>query len=358
VLNNKRLFWLLSGLLLIGTIFAKVVYLNGSVLGLNYGLFHPDGMYYSFKTLTLLGNSQQEAGLSVSDFYKNHAVGSPLIAPDSLYFNSGSWEIYQLRLLYPILSVPFVALMGLWGMIVIPILSFVLLWVFATYRLKDNPFLASIVLIVLSSSWTISRWMFANISDALLVGIFTVYLILLPRILKSSITKFVLYHSIFIVLTSLTRFTLLLWVGIAIAFAIRRSFSRAASVLILAFLGFLPTLFVDFFGAITPDASGNSLLSKITSFPYILMRMHLVEIGQLFVMDRVFFLTMIILLVHLFLHIRTRDAQLVLLVASSLVLTASLNGVLGVNFRYHLPLLPFLINYLSVYSASLFRFKK
>ena len=358
MLINKRLFWLLSGILLIGTIFAKVIYLNGSVFGLNYGLFHPDGMYYSFKTLTLLGNSQQESGLLVSDFYKTYAVGSPLIAPESLYFSTGGWEIYQLRLLYPILSVPFVAMMGLWGMIVIPILSFVILWIFATYRLKDNTFLAAIALVVLSSSWTVSRWMFANVSDALLVGIFTAYLMFLPKIMKSSMTKFVLYHSIFIALSSLTRFTLLLWLGIASAYLIQRSFSRAASVLTLAFLGFLPTLFVDFFSAITPDASGNSLLSKIASFPYILVRMHLVELGQLFVMDRVFFLALILLLGNLLLHIKTRDAQLVLLVAGALVLTASLNGVLGVNFRYHLPLLPFLINYLSVYSASLFRFKK
>ena len=358
MLTNRRLFWLLSGLLLIGTIFAKIIYLKGSVFGLNYGLFHPDGMYYSFKTLTLLGNTQQEAGSLVSDFYKNHAVGSPVVAPDSLYFNTGGWEIYQLRLLYPILSVPFVAIMGLWGMIVIPILSFVILWIFATYRLKDNIFLASIVLIVLSSSWTISRWMFANVSDALLVGIFTIYLVFLPKIMKSSLTKFVLYHSIFIALSSLTRFTLLLWLGIASAFLIQRSFSRASSILFLAFLGFLPTLFVDFLGAVTPDASGNSLLSKIASFPYILLRMHLVEVGQLFVIDRVFFFALILLMGHLFFHFKTRDAQLVLFVAGGLVLTAALNGVLGVNFRYHLPLLPFLINYLCFYSAGLFRFKK
>jgi hypothetical protein len=355
---NKRSFWILSGLLLIGTIFARIVYLNGSVFGLNYGLFHPDGMYYSFRTLTILGNSQQEAGLLVSNFYKIHAVGSPLVAPESLYFNSSVWEIYQLRLLYPILSVPFVAVMGLWGMIIIPIVSFVILWIFATYRLKNNTLLAAIVLMVLSSSLTINRWMFANVTDALLVGIFTVYLAFLPRIMKLSMTKFVLYHSIFVTLSSLTRFTLLLWLGIACAFLIQRSFSRAASVLTLALFGFLPTLFVDFFSALTPNASGDSLVSKIIFFPYALARLHFVELGQLFVIDRVFLLGLIILGGHLFLHIKTHNAQLVLLVAGALILTAGLNGVLGVNFRYHLPLLPFIIYYLSFYSVSLFRFKK
>jgi hypothetical protein len=356
--RNKRLYWLLSLGLLIGTILAKLIYLNGSILGLDYGLFHPDGMYYSFKTLTLLGNTQNEAGSLVSHFYNVHAVGNPVIDPHSLHFGTGGWEIYQLRILYPVLSVPFVALFGLWGMLVIPVVSFVALWFFATYRLQQNLLLGTTTLLVLSASWTISRWMFANVSDALLVGLFVLYLFFIPRVSKSSITTFSLFHLLIIALTSMTRFVFLLWVAISIAYLIQKQFKQASVILVLALIGFLPNLFVDFYGAVTPGTSDNSLFGKLAAFPITMLRMHFVEFGQLFVIDRVFFISLMILLGHSLFKIRTMSAQLLLLVFSSLVLTASINGVLGVNFRYHLPLLPFLIYYLSSNSFGAFKLKR
>jgi hypothetical protein len=356
--RNRRIYWLLSLGLLIGTILAKVFYLNGSILGLDYGLFHPDGMYYSFKTLTLLGNTQSEAGSLVSNFYNIHAVGNPVIDPNSLHFGTGGWEIYQLRLLYPVLSVPFVTFFGLWGMLIIPIASFVSLWFFATYRLQRNLLLGTTTLLVLSASWTISRWMFANVSDALLVGLFVLYLFFIPRVSKSSIVTFSFFHLLIIALTSMTRFVFLLWVGISIAYLIQKQFKQASVVFVLALIGFLPNLFVDFYSAVTPGTSDNSLFGKLAAFPITLLKMHFVEFGQLFVIDRVFFISLMILLGHSLFKIRTMSAQLLLLVFSSLVLTASINGVLGVNFRYHLPLLPFLIYYLSLNPFGAFKLKR
>jgi uncharacterized membrane protein len=75
--------------------------------------------------------------------------------------------------------------------------------------------------------------------------------------------------------------------------------------------------------------------------------MHIVEIGQLFVMDRVLFFGLVITFYALFREIKTSAARIVLAVTLSLVLTAGLNGVLGVNFRYHLPLIPFLVSFLT-----------
>jgi hypothetical protein len=358
MIRNKQIYWLLSLGLLTGTILAKVIYLNGSILGLDYGLFHPDGAYYSFKTLTILGNSQDAAGQLVSNFYHIHAVGNPVIDPNSLHFPSGVWETYQLRLLYPLLSVPFVALLDLWGMLAIPIICFVFLWFFATYTLRRNIPVGIIALLVLSSSWTISRWMFANITDALLVGLFVLYLLFLPRVNNSSFVTFSLFHFSLIALTSLTRFVFLLWVAIAIAYMLEKSLKKSFFILVFAFLGFLPNLFIDFYSAVTPNFRDDPLLSKLLAFPMTLLKMHFVEIGQLFVIDRVFFFALILLLGHSLFEIRKRNAQLILLVTSALVLTASINGVLGVNFRFHLPLLPFLIYYLSSNSVGGFRLKR
>ena len=111
---------------------------NGLVYGLDFGLFHPDGSLYTFRTLTWLGYTQDEAGIKVSEWYANHAVKANQIDPQSLHFEiSPHWEIYQLRLLYPALSMPFVFLMGIPGMLVIPSLSMLTLLI-STYFIARN----------------------------------------------------------------------------------------------------------------------------------------------------------------------------------------------------------------------------
>jgi hypothetical protein len=249
--------------------------------------------------------------------------------------------------LYPILSAPFVAVFGLWGMLVVPIISFVVLWLFTTQQMKNRVSVAIPVLIVLSSSTTISRWMFANISDPLLVGLITLYIWLLPRVLNSSKFSWFLFHVIFISSTSLTRFSLLLWVSISFFYLTKRHFYKSLSVALLGFTFFVPNLFVNFSGAILASHSTSPFYMKILLYPYSILRMHVDEIGQLFVLDRVLFLGLAIGFYVLFREIKTSAARMVLAITISLVLTAGLNGVLGVNFRYHLPLIPFLVSLLA-----------
>ena len=348
MLTKQNIYWLFSIFLLTLTIVAKLYFLTGFVFGLDYGLFHPDGMLYSFKTLTILGYSQGDAGLEVSKFYLQNAAGGPVIAPESLTFaNNSNWSIFQLRVLYPILSAPFVAVFGLWGMLVVPITSFVVLWFFTTQQMKNRMTVAIPVLIVLSSSTTISRWMFANICDPLLVGLITLYIWLLPRVLNSSKFSWFLFHVIFISSTSLTRFSLLLWVSISFFYLTKRQFYKSLSVALLGFTFFVPNLFVNFSGAILASHSTSPFYMKILLYPYSILRMHVVEIGQLFVLDRVLFFGLVITFYALFREIKTPAARKVLAITISLVLTAGLNGVLGVNFRYHLPLIPFLVSFLA-----------
>jgi hypothetical protein len=232
-------------------------------------------------------------------------------------------------------------------MLVVPIISFVVLWLFTTQQMKNRMTVAIPVLIVLSSSTTISRWMFANISDPLLVGLITLYIWLLPRVLNSSKLSWFLFHVIFISSTSLTRFSLLLWVSISFFYLTKRHFYKSLSVALLGFTFFVPNLFVNFSGAILASHSTSPFYMKILLYPYSILRMHVVEIGQLFVLDRVLFFGLAIGFYVLFRKIKTSAARMVLAITISLVLTAGLNGVLGVNFRYHLPLIPFLVSFLA-----------
>jgi hypothetical protein len=359
MISREQRYWLFSGSLLLLTILSKIFFLNGSVYSLDYGLFHPDGMLYSFQALSYLGHSEAYAGSEISRFYLDNAVGNPVIAPESLYFaNNSNWAIFQLRVLYPFLSVPFVFIFGLWGMLVIPVLSFVLLWFFVSVKLKDRFALAVVTLLILSASTTISRWMFSNISDPLLVALLTVYLWVLPKLDQQSRIKNLIFTSLFILATGLTRFSLLLWFGVALYYLLKRNFFMSAGIVAVAFISFIPTLLVNFGGAILPSHAGAPWYEKLALLPVQLVKMHFVEFGQLFVLDRIFFVGLCFVIWLALCNFRNDSSWLLLIVFCALALTAGINGVLGVNFRYHLPILPFLIPFLGNYNGSLLKFKK
>lgn len=358
ILREKR-YWLFSLSLLLFTILSKVFFLNGSVYSLDYGLFHPDGMLYSFKALSYLGYSETNAGSEVSRFYLVNAVGNPVISPESLYFaNNSNWAIFQLRILYPFLSIPFVYIFGLWGMLVVPALSFVLLWVFVSVKLKDRLILAVVTLLIFSASTTISRWMFSDISDPLLVALMTIYVWVHPRLNQLSRVKNLLFTSTFILATGLTRFSLLLWLGVGLYYALKRNFFMSAGIAAISSMIFLPTLFVSFTGAILPSHADAPWYEKLVLLPFQLVKMHFVEFGQLFVLDRIFFCGVCLVIWLALRNLKNDSSWLLLVVFSALVLTAGINGVLGVNFRYHLPVLPFLISFLGNYNGDLLRLNK
>ncbi len=357
--SRQKTYWIFSISLLFLTITAKIFFLTGSVFNLDYGLFHPDGMLYAFKSLTLLGHSQNIAGSEVSRFYSDYAVGNPEIPPQSLFFeNNSNWAIFQLRILYPLLSAPFVHFLGLWGMLVIPIVSFVTLWSFVTVRLRQNQNLAIVVLLILSSSTTVSRWMFSNTSDPLLVGLLTIYLWLLPRFMTASKFVLMLFTGSFVLATGLTRFSLLLWFGIALYFLLMKDLITATGVAAFAVITFLPNLFVNFSGAVLPTYGASPWNEKLIRFPLSLVKMHTVEAGQLFVLDRIFLLALCYVFWLALSNFKQPSSILLLAVTLSLILTAGLNGVIGVNFRYHLPLIPFAILLLSKFQDKLLKFSK
>lgn len=359
MLTKQHKYWIFSVSLLILTILAKLFFLSGLVYGLDYGLFHPDGMLYSFKTLSFLGHSELSAGSEVAKFYLENAATKPHISPESLFYqNNSNWQIFQLRILYPLLSVPFVYLFGLWGMLVLPLLSFVILWFFASAKLAHRPLIGIIVLLVLSSSTTISRWMLSNISDPLLVGLITVYIWLLPRFNKSTNLSLIAFHGFFIITTGLTRFSLLLWFAVAMYFLINRKLGVALAISALAFVVFLPNLFVSFSGAILASHASSPWYFKILLFPLVLVKMHVVEFGQLFVLDRIFLIGFCCTIWVALRNFKDSKALLFILVLVSLITTAGLNGVLGVNFRYHLPALPFALSFLAQYQGRSLELRK
>ena len=84
------------------TSLAKVMF-NGLNLGLDYGLYHPDGAFYTFRALLFAGYDKFEAGRIVADWYATHPTKPSVINPTSLFFENAptTWDQYYPRVLYP-----------------------------------------------------------------------------------------------------------------------------------------------------------------------------------------------------------------------------------------------------------------
>ena len=174
VSKHFLVYWITFGIWAI-TVLIKLKY-NGLVFGFDYGLFHPDGTLYSTRALDWAGYSEVESAKMVSDWYNSYSYKFNQTKPADFYYsNTAFYSEYSTRVLYPLLSVLWIKLLGIPGLLVVPALSLLtLMLVFAKIGLDlGKSSSALLVIILISSSPTASRWMLVNTTDSLLVGIFS-----------------------------------------------------------------------------------------------------------------------------------------------------------------------------------------
>jgi hypothetical protein len=330
---------------------------NGLMFGFDYGLFHPDGSLYTFKTLTLMGQSQHDAALKVSDWYSQNAFKLTDIDPKSLYFNANpSWEIYGTRFIYPFLSIPFVSILGINGMLVIPALSFLVLVLGVLYigRFYGRIVPALLVIMGLCISITVSRWMLINSTDSLLVALTTILTCM--SLGKVRNRYWIPVTLVVIILGSFTRFSLFLWLAFAIVLFSNKQWVRGSLVSILSILCFVPTLFREFQSAVLPNSPDASLISKVVQLPVSMARVAFFDIAQLAALDRLLlFLIATATLIALF-NWRSMSGRYLLASLFMLWCTAGVNGTPGVNFRYELPVLPIMSWVILEYWSKISKF--
>jgi hypothetical protein len=156
----------------------------------------PDARYYVTMTLENLDWGFQGALRESQD-----NVWSPAY---SWFFSSAdpTWSMVRSRMLYPTLSTPFVAVLGVkWGMLVVPALS-LSYFSLGTARLLNRlygPFVAMVVAGGLTLTAQISSGLFFAYPDALAVALFTALLTNLP--IRKRLTP-----------------TNLVWIGLIVAF--------------------------------------------------------------------------------------------------------------------------------------------
>jgi len=324
------------------TVTSRFAY-NGLVFGFDYGLFHPDGSLYAFKTLTLMGLSQQEAGVQVANWYAEHAYKLNSINPESLFFdNNPQWVIYGTRLAYPILSIPFVALIGMNGLLIIPAVSYLILFigVLLLGRHYNRINLSLALVFIFSISTTVGRWMLINSTDSLLVALTTLLTYLFVKDLRNR--YWLPLVAIIVAVGSITRFSLFLWLGFAFILYYKKEWLRATVVSFVAFICFVPTLFLDFQSAVLPNEGNSPLFIKLLKLPMSMAKMAFYDLAQLAVLDRILLLALVCAVFVTFHNLRSTSSMTFLATLIMLWCTAGLNGTPGVNFRYELPILPLL----------------
>jgi hypothetical protein len=338
---NRQVQWGLVLIIALVSAISKLKY-NGSILDFDYGIYQPDGSHYTYRTLTFLGVDSNAAAERVVNWYQIHGIKNNIFDANFLTpENAVTWGVTAPRILYSILSVPFVFLLGIPGMMVAPVLSFILLvsCVFRISEIYKKQWIGFLLVGVLCTSPTVLRWMIANITDSLLAGLFGV----VALILISRISQRAWFLSIFalIALTSLTRFCLPIWLAIAGVLWINRNRSGALGVFIVSIILAVPTLILLPTNAVLPADSEVQGFSKLVLLIISFFKVGFFEVAQLAALDRTLLITIIVAIVFAIKFPREETSRYFLAVLLAVWVIGAINGTVGVNFRYQLPVLVF-----------------
>lgn len=282
---------------------------NGVSFGLDYALYQPDGVRYVTLAHALL--SQDFGGVD---------------------------RITASRPLYSVLSLPFYAMLGDQGMLVIPALGLLVVGavLLAIGHDLGTPWAAVTLFGAISSSVTVNRWMVANITDSLHAAIFAIGCLAILREWRMR------WIWLLVILGLLARPAGPAWMALFLPFLLASAGSRRWnwwSVTIFSALATVITL------VLVPDVSGVdpngkvSWAARLARLPERVITIPVVELGQLAVLDR---LLLVLVVAALVLAWRSRSrlwSQAYLWVLGITMFMGAWNGVFGVNFRYQLPVL-------------------
>jgi len=339
-------FWLLS--------VGGRLYANGSSYGLNYSVFQPDGVLYALRTFMFLGEDQMQSAKLIEQWYFVHGFSSTHFDPSSILpSNSPAWGLVAPRILYPLLSAPFVALFGMNGLLVIPSLSLLIL-VMAIYligRKLLQPNFSLLLCIFVMISPTVLRWMVANITDSLFVALFAITCLCLE--LDGGKRRTYFYLAILIILTSLTRFATPIWLAIALVDLIQKRRGRALFITIGALVATIPTYLTQPSNSVLPREGDLDFTQKLLILPISFLKILFIEVSQLAVLDRLLLLILVTSLVISIYRFKNASSLRFIIILLATWAIGALNGSIGVNFRYQLPVLPFACAVLIINAGSL-----
>ena len=341
-INSNMFLYPIVLLIWVVTLVIKFRY-NGLVFGFDYGLYHPDGALYATRALDWSGYTETEAARLVFSWYESNAYKFNFDSPSELYYaNHHLYTEYSPRILYPLLSVPFINIYGIPGLLFVPAISLLVLMLVVAKIGKDlgKSFTAVLVIISLCSSTTVTRWMLANTTDSLLAGIFSLSVLQLS---KKKLSAFWIWSiGLLIILTGLTRISVVFWLAIALVLLVQNRRLEGLFVLVFSIIITIPTLLSNSSNSFLVVESQRSLLERLILYPFYLIKIIFYEFAQLFVLDKVLFFMCVLSLFYSFRFFHQKSSKYLVFIFIAGFATGALNGTVGVNFRYQLPVLVFI----------------
>lgn len=339
---HKNLFLIVVLLLWVLSVGSRF-WANGIAFGLDYGIYQPDGANYAFRTMLFLGNNSIEAANQVVSWYqthgfKNNTFEASFLTPD----NEAVWGLVAPRVVYSILSMPFVFAFGIPGMLVIPALSLLVLLLTIVYlgRRADHSLLAVAVIFGISVSPTVLRWMLANLTDSPLAALFALVVVILAGAKRTRNARFQLFALV--LLTSFTRFCLPIWIAIALVLFINSKRKDSLIVLLTSLVAAIPTFLMMPANAVLPGSEPIGMVSKVVGIFFSFFKVTFWELAQLAVLDRVLLVMLVLAVAISIFTWREINSQYYIAVLLSVLFIGAINGTIGVNFRYQLPVLGFM----------------
>lgn len=330
------------------------LYTSGISYGFNFSVFQPDGVLYALRTYMFLGEDQLMSAKLIENWYFVHGGSKTHFDPASILpSNSPAWGLVAPRVLYPLLSVPFVAAFGMNGLLIIPSLSLLVL-VLAIYNLGKRhlqPTVALTISLTLLISPTVLRWMVANITDSLFVALFALVCLFLET--ESSTKRTNLYIAILIILTSLTRFATPIWLAIAMVDLLQKRKGRAVFISVISLVATIPTYLTQPSNSVLPREGDLSFVEKLVALPVSFFKILFIEVAQLAVLDRLLLLFLVVSMAFALIRFKDQSSLRFLMVLLATWAIGGLNGSLGVNFRYQMPVLPFAAAVLIIHANYL-----
>jgi hypothetical protein len=325
------------------TVAAKIKF-DGLVFGFDYGVYQPDGKFYTYMALDFLNHNPADSAKQVVDWYAIHGFKmNTFTIQDLMPATSYAYPVISHRILYPLLSAPFVAIFGIPGMLVIPALSLLVLMlsIQKISMAARKPLIGLLIVLVLSNSSTVIRWMIVNCTDSLLAGLFALVPFCLYGILNKN--KIALIQlAILIILTSATRFILPVWLGILFVLFMKKIYRKEMLLLVaLSIVSSIPALSAQLSTALLPASTSTPTYLKVLQLPIVFFKVVAVDILEFGVLDRVLLLLLVMTSVQAIRLRKNLSSMLFWAVLISTYLIGAINGTLGVNFRYQMPVLVF-----------------
>jgi hypothetical protein len=170
------------------------------------------------------------------------------------------------------------------------------------------------------------------------MGIFALAMVLLLAIKDS--TKYLTLLATTVVLSCLTRFSLPIWLILALLFfRTNRKVSLVIGVTSILFTA--PTFAYKSESGKIPASDNFSSVQEFVLFPITFLKIMFIEFAQLAALDRILLIVILFAFISSVVNYSTKSSQMFLVVFIAVFTLGAINGVLGVNFRYQLPLIPF-----------------